>query len=384
MKAWENANASSFTNATNAASDSTKSFSGSERVLAAYAMSTTNVGDLQANVGLRAEQTHTTYTGHVATTPGDATGKKTGAAVITTVPGAQNYLDLFPSLQLRYATSVTSDVRFAVTRAIARPNYSDLAPHLTGEECSVCEHKFNNLSSGNPDLKPQHAWNVDALYENYLSRSSVVSGGLFYKRISDFIYSREFVYNGPVTDFDGYYGTEPANGGDATIAGAEGDWSQRLVFLPPGFDALGFDVNWTHVESRAQIPADTASSSSTLGNPVERSAPLPRTAKNVGNVALTYDVPRFSVRAAWQYQGASIVSYGDGTRTANGDNYFYPHSQIDASAIINLSRDVQLQIQGLNLNNAVFGFFNGAPGSEFSVQREYYGRSFIVGAKYGF
>lgn len=51
---------------------------------------------------------------------------------------------------------------------------------------------------------------------------------------------------------------------------------------------------------------------------------------------------------------------------------------------MNLTPGMQLQIQGVNLNNAVFGFFNGAPGSEFSVQRKYYGRAVIVGVKYEF
>jgi outer membrane receptor for monomeric catechols len=90
------------------------------------------------------------------------------------------------------------------------------------------------------------------------------------------------------------------------------------------------------------------------------------------------------VRAAWQYQGANITSYADGTATAAGDTYFYAHSQIDASVIFNLTRDVSLQLQGLNLNNAVFGFFNGTRDAQFNIQREYYGRSVIFGAKYGF
>ncbi len=381
---WENANIAAFTNTTNAAKDSSGSFSGSERILAAYGMTTTDFGALRVNIGLRVEQTHTDYTGHVLTTPGDTSGAKAGPATITTTPGSQDYLDLFPSVQLRYSTSPTADVRFAVTRAIARPNYGDLAPHLTGEVCSVCQHEFGNLSAGNPNLKPQHAWNLDALYENYFNSSSVISAGVFFKHINDFIYDREFVYNGPVTDFDGYYGTEPANGGSGNVTGVEGDYQTHFRFLPGAWSGLGVDLNWMHAHSSAQILADTASAAATLGSPTTRNAPLPRQANDVGNLALMYDDPRFTIRAAWQYQGANITSYGDGTATANGDNYFYPHSQIDASAMINLTRDVQLQIQGLNLNNAVFGFFNGVPGTEFSVQREYYGRAFIVGVKYGF
>ena len=49
--------------------------------------------------------------------------------------------------------------------------------------------------------------------------------------------------------------------------------------------------------------------------------------------------------------------------------------------LVNLTRRAQLQIQGLNLNNAVFGFYVGDPGAAYSIQREVYGRSFIVGMK---
>jgi hypothetical protein len=52
--------------------------------------------------------------------------------------------------------------------------------------------------------------------------------------------------------------------------------------------------------------------------------------------------------------------------------------------IYNVTQNVSLQLQGLNLNNAVFGFFNGTPDAQFNIQREYYGRSVILGAKYGF
>jgi hypothetical protein len=38
----------------------------------------------------------------------------------------------------------------------------------------------------------------------------------------------------------------------------------------------------------------------------------------------------------------------------------------------------------LSLNNAQFGFFQGTTDKRFDIQREYYGRTFYLGAKYGF
>ncbi|MEO8621991.1 MAG: hypothetical protein ABI625_13055, partial [bacterium] len=186
------------------------------------------------------------------------------------------------------------------------------------------------------------------------------------------------------TEFNGYLATAPFNGGDAHLVGAEFDFARRLDFLPAGWSGLGFDVNWTQVDSRAAVLTDTAKSAATLGSPVIRNAPLPRQAKSLGNFALTYDSPLIGARAAWQYQGANITSYGDGSATPNGDQWFLAHSQLDASLTVNVNTDVSLQLQGLNLNNAVFGFFNGNSDAQFSAQREYYGRSLILAVKYGF
>jgi TonB-dependent receptor len=384
LTAFENANPQLFSNTTKPVSDSLGNFTGGEKVAAAYAMQTMDVGALRINVGLRAENTAVDFSGNVATTPADTNGKATGTAALRRVTGSQNYTDLFPSVQLRYALDDASNLRFAVTRGIARANYSDLAPHLSGEICSSCATRFNNLSAGNPDLKPQHAWNVDLLGEHYIGATGVLSAGVFYKQITDFIFKRQFVYEGPATEFAGYYGVEPANGGDAHLLGAEFDYSQRFDFLSGAWSGLGFDVNWTQVDSKATLPSDTSHSAATLGNPVTREAPLPRQAKSIGNFALTYDSRRWSARAAWQYQGESIYSYGDGSPTPTGDNWFFPHSQIDASLTANLTQDVSIQLQALNLNNAVFGFYNGNPSARFSNQREYYGTGFIMGVKYGF
>ncbi len=379
VHALENANPGGFENATDSLGNLIDSFKGAEKIYSGYVMNTVDLGRLRINVGLRVENTHVDYTGHQ-----EGTDTTTGTTSVATVSGSSSYTDLFPSVQLRYALGSVTNVRAAVTRAIARPNYYDLAPHISGSTCGgVCNTLTNAASAGNPNLQPEHAWNYDLLFEHYLPAAGVVSGGVFYKTITDFQYDKIAIYHGPATQFDGNYVSMPVNGGDGHLFGFEADYAQHLWFLPPALQGLGFDVNWTHVTSKATLLQDV-SDSANVGQTSSRSVKLPRQSPNIANVALVYDSPRFSVRAAWQYQGANITSYADGTATAGGDTYFYAHSQIDASVIFNLTREVSLQLQGLNLNNAVFGFFNGTPDAQFNVQREYYGRSFIFGAKYGF
>jgi TonB-dependent receptor len=368
--AYEDGNPSAFTTQTDTVRNALASFNGKERIFAGYVMNTMDLSpSVHLNLGVRIEMTHSNYLGHVAAS--NAAGDTTTVSAVT---GAQNYTDFFPSAQLRYEVDENTNVRLAVTRAISRPNYSDLAPSLQGTLDPLLQHQYSNLSAGNPNLKPQHAWNFDFLIEKYLpAAGGVISGGVFYKKISDFIGNKDFIYNGPYAQFNGYYGTQPQNGGDGHLTGVEADWSQHLTFLPGILSGLGFDVNWTHVSSSVVVDTTTG-----------RTALMLRTAPDIGNASITYDKGFVSARVAWTYNGANITGYGDGTTTASGDNYFYAHSQFDASAILTITSNVQMQLQVLNINNAVFGFFNGTPDHAYDIQREYYGQTFYFGLKYGF
>ena len=338
-------------------------FYGSEKIYAGYAMNTTNIGAVQLNVGLRLENTQSNYVGHVVL-PNSLIGGATGS---------RNYTDLFPSAQIRYALDDNTNLRVAVTRAIARPNYADLAPSVNGTIDVTAKNDPGNLAVGNPDLRAQHSWNYDILAERFFPQfGGVISGGAFYKQLTDLILTQDFVYQGTDTVFNGYAAQRQANGGSGHLLGFEADWAQHLPFLPGLLSGLGFDANYTHVDSRAVVDLVTM-----------RQAPLLRQAPNLANVALTYDLGRISSRVAWTYNGPNIDAYGDGTATANGDNYFYAHSQIDGSVIYSVTSTSQIQFQVLNINDAPFGFFQGTPAHAYNFQREFYGQTFYFGMKYG-
>jgi TonB-dependent receptor len=374
VNSYEDSHSSDFSQTRNPVKDSLGSFYGSEKIYAAYGMNTTDFGALRVNLGLRVEATSASYLGHSLFQANDASGNPTGLQTLQQVSGTKNYTDLFPSAQLRYAVDPQTNVRFAITRGIARPNYPDLAPNQSGTTCPTCANQpsLSGFTTGNPNLVAQHAWNYDFLVEHYLNTVGVISGGLFYKKLSDVILTRRITYEGP-GPFNGYIGFAPDNGGDGWLSGEEFAYTQRFVMLPGRLAGLGFDGNWTHTQSQVLVDPDGG-----------RKAPLLRQSPNIANAYLTYDQSRFSGRIGWTYNGAMIDAYGDGTPTANGDNYFYPHAQVDGSVVYNATNDVQLQFMILNMNNAVFGFYQGTPGHEYSFQREYYGPTFFFGTKIGF
>ncbi len=71
-----------------------------------------------------------------------------------------------------------------------------------------------------------------------------------------------------------------------------------------------------------------------------------------------------------------------GVKGPGGDNYLYTHYQVDAQGSYKISRRFSVYAYGLNLNNEVFGFYNGSP--QYVVQREYYKPTYAGGVRYTF
>ncbi len=391
-QAYEGANPAMFAlQPGNAVGDALSNYYGHERVAAAYIMHDLDSGPWHLNAGLRFESTYQQYRGYADTVAADF-NSPTSVAGVQQVSGGHTYNDLFPSLQLRYAINDGTNVRVAVTRGIARPDYSALAPTTLGTPNSQVPGgaAFNqSVTIGNPGLQSEYAWNYDVLFEHYMPDDGLISFGGFYKDLHNIIYNQRFQnYSGPIIAYQGAGYTVPLNGPGGHLIGWEADFEQRFAGLPGIFSGLGVAANWTHVNSYALIPNGTFDSTATGFVPsalAPRRAPLFRTSPNLGNVSGTYSYGRVYARVAWVYQGANIASYGDGSNDpTSGDTYFYAHSQIDASLYITVIEGTQLQLQALNLNNAVFGFYNGSPNHPYDIQREYYGQTFYLGIRKSF
>jgi TonB-dependent receptor len=394
------ANQGQFSFATGGSADTAGWFAGTEQVIAGYVMQTFDVSDLHVNLGLRIENTDVGYVGRVQ-------NDTANPDALTVQHGSSRYTDFFPSVQLRYSTDENTNLRFAVTRGIARPNYDQLPPFFSFSG-ALPNSQTSPLSEGNPALKPQYAWNYDLLAEHFFSTVGILSGGVFYKQISQFIFNRTMEYNGPFTQFKPngntfYYVDQPQNGPSAWEYGFELDYTQHMTFLPGAWRGLGFDVNWTYVQSRAKVPIPNNDStfytvplSGAATPPLDSIYPykgtpyrytqIQRQFPNLYNISLLYDYTPVSARLSGQYTSASIYGYGtDGTsNVSSGDNYNYAHFQLDFGFAWAVMPNSSLSIQALNLTNSVFGFFNGTTRNAYNTQREYYGTTVSIGFRQGF
>ena len=59
------------------------------------------------------------------------------------------------------------------------------------------------------------------------------------------------------------------------------------------------------------------------------------------------------------------------------DVYLFSHFQVDAQGSCYLGKGLTAIVAGLNLNNAVFGFYQGSP--QFLIQHEYYKPTYTFG-----
>jgi TonB-dependent receptor len=342
-----------------------------ERVIAEYLMNTLELGHFRLQTGLRVETTQEDFTGYhvlfvnnnyVSTSP---------------VPGHGNYTNFLPSVQLSYRIGGNTQIRAAYGMGVARPNFGDLAPYVVESQ----SQSRKSVSAGNPNLKATRANNFDFLVERYLQPLGLIQAGFFYKDLTDPIYSSTTLLTSG--NYAGYRQSQPINGPNAHIEGFEAAWQQRLSFLPGFLNGTGVAANYSYTSSEATVPGRT-----------DKPA-LVRQGPHNWNVGMTYDKGRFTMRLGVQHNDAYIYSYnwdgntdpfnfqdgsGGGLHGPNGDVYLYAHTQVDIQGGYRFPHGVQLIVSGLNLNNEVFGFYQGSP--IFPIQREYYRPTISVGFRW--
>ncbi len=359
----------------------------SERVVAGYLQNTITVGHFKVVGGLRIEGTQASFLGTIAkfgcgpSDPPTCVPKNpdTGDFVFrgdTSVPGAQTYPNFLPSVQVQYNINGSTNIRAAYGRGIARPNFSDLPPF------QLVEQGRNRVTIGNPALRPTHANDYDLLFEHYLKSVGIIEAGWFYKDLSNPIFQ---IQTTPTTGpFTGFQQRQPINGRKAHITGVEFAWQQHFTSLPGLLKGFGVSANYSYTTSQAKFPIDP-----NTGNPTRMDSPaLLRQAPNNWNFDTTYDKGPISARLGLTHNDRNIFFYNfqdgadGGINGPNGDVYYYPHTQVDAQVSYRIPRGhgVHFIVSMLNLNNEVFGFYQGS--EQFPIQREYYSRTISGGLRW--
>jgi TonB-dependent receptor len=369
--AYERANPGAFTSSSTQGQDP-QEFDIVEKVSAGYVMNTVDISSrLRFAAGLRIEGTSDSVNNF------SVNSTCTSTSCITPNSFSGSSVTLLPSASLKYAVGSDSYLRFVYARGLSRPDPQDIAQALDWSITANGSNKYA-VSLGNPNLKAETGDDIDVLVEHYLKPFGMISAGYFYKHLRNPIVTESSLINNyqpPGGPLGQYLATQPINAGSAWISGFEAQYLQHFGSLPGRWAGLGLSANYGYTASRtADIPGRS-------DHPR-----LLRTSPNAFNVSPTYDWGRFSLRVGMSYNQASIYGYQyadgapGGLKGPLSDIYFYTHFQVDAQGSVRMQHGLTFVIYGLNLNNEVFGFYQGSP--QYMIQREYYQPTVAAGIRW--
>jgi iron complex outermembrane recepter protein len=282
------------------------------------------------------------------------------------------YSETLPSLNLAYNVSESLLARFAVSRAMTRPNPGDLQPFTSISTAGV-------VSQGNPDLDPYIADQLDGGVEWYFSEGAVLGGNLFYKEITGFVTRRNIpqpfrnagIPLDTVTDptirallpngldtvllFNTPVNIEPVT----YLKGAEVLYQQRLDKLLPG---LGVTLNFTRLDSGSQTIIGLA--------------------ENNYNAVAYYEQQRFALRLSYNYRDDYVECELNCGSTSPETGFRREAGYLDFSGSVNfeaLGQELTLSLEALNLTDEEEYSFYGYENRANTLNKP--GRQFILGIR---
>ncbi|PTB96427.1 hypothetical protein C9994_07300 [Marivirga lumbricoides] len=338
--------------------ESVESYKATEDVYAAYLMTKLQFKKLMALGGFRYETTKVTYNSQAAIF--DVEGDLDR---IDPIDGGVTYDFLLPQIHFKYQLNPLTNIRFAATASYSRPNFEDIVPS------QEIELNAREGSIGNPELAPVSAYNIDLMGEHYFGTVGIISAGLFYKNLDNFIFTQR--YDSIINNINVVL-NQSRNGESAELLGFELAYQQNMTFLPGALKGIGLYANYTYTNSLANI-------SNRSGEAGTEEIRLPGQAAHVGNLSLAYDYGKFNLRASANFNGEYISELGD---EADEDVYVKSRMQIDLTGAYRITRNFQVFGEFMNLTNQPYEVYQGS--EDQYIQREFYSWWSRVGVKFNF
>ncbi len=159
-------------------------------------------------------------------------------------PVRQRSSVLSPIVETLLKLSVTDQLRFGLTRTYKAPTMFQLVPRRYVIDND--NNPNNPDTEGNPALRPELAWGLDAAWEHYFGKDGMVGMSVFARRIDDV--TLQYLYQSGAR-----WISTPQNAGRASVRGAV--WEAKLPLKTLFGDAPAIDLranlarNWSHVDS---------------------------------------------------------------------------------------------------------------------------------------
>ena len=358
-----------------------------ERVMAGYVMANSKFDWGSVVGGVRVEKV-TNRGQSLATIPG----------VTGTIETNNSTVLAFPSLHLNFDVESDKKLRIGFTSGAARADYDQMRPNVVVDDAN------QRISGGNPAIKPERAYGVDAYFEYYVRPQGYVMLGAFYKRVEDVLYTSRRSFGSDTLNFNGidrsgYAFSGITNGGKGRVFGFEAAFQMQLepftenLGLPDWMGGFGISANATYNDSKVEKPAILDNAGLTLVP--ARDVPLPGTSEVSYNVGGYYEKYGLSLRLQYQMRTTWADGFADNLADA-GDTYWAGDDELDFSARYELVKGLEVYFDASNLlNNAgrrysdpsnllrAFGITAPRDG-RYTIESETFGRRFSGGVRFTF
>jgi TonB-dependent receptor len=319
------------------------------------------------------------------------------------------FTNWLPSFNVRLGLDRQDFLRFAYSRALARPdigllrnfvainapaiNTSPDSPYVVYNSPTAAHVAANvtgynfvfQANAGNAALKPLMSDQFDISFERYMGRSSSFTIAAFYKRLTNSIaYGQTYrsITNNGSTQLVQVNGPQNVHSG-GELTGFEAAYQTFFTFLPGLLDGLGMQLNYTYVHQSGINNSNliTATSGGDVGavgigipaaggaGPVIDSHQLAGISKHTFNVVGLYEKGPLGVRLAYNWRSRYLTQNLD---CCIGLPVFQKAAGfLDGSIRFSLNRFVELSVDATNLLNTrtvyqqeVFGDSPLTPGAK--------------------
>lgn len=338
----------------------TADYTANEDILSGYGQARFDIGATNVLVGLRVEKTD--FEGSAVSV--------NAANVETPVSVSRDQTDFFPNLTLRHSFSDQLVGRFALTRAISRPDYTDIVPRVLETTETSGTNTRTTVARGNPDLRPTLSNNVDAGLEYYLRPLGVISANAFYKDLSNYrftLVTDGVPYVTPTTTVAQV--TEARNARDGHIAGIEFNWQQTFDFLPGWASGFGVFANYTLTDAEIKTSRAFAGRDTFV---------LPGQSDETYNAALFYERYGFSARVSYTHRSDFLEAI-DATNPGK-DLYVEGRGQLDFTASYDFGNGVEVFGEAKNLTDSAGVRYYGV--KERTYEYEKFGYNVFLGVRF--
>ena len=263
-----------------------------ENIAAGYLMAKYNWQGLEVIAGVRAEHTDQ---GYILDYPRKEESE-----------GNQDYVDILPSVHVKYNVHRNANLRFSYGRSINRPGFFEIVPY------TILNEDYDE--KGNPDLKHTVADNLDLRYEFFPRSSEQFMIGLFWKKL------RNPIEYGLINEGQSTFIT-PMNFGNAVNAGVEVD-------IMKYFNWFGIKANYTYTNSSITTTKRVRQGTEVVN--VSQTRPLYGQAAHVANLSLLFKFAKAGVEAqvSGSYTGKRLSEISN---WLDNDIWEAGYMQLDAS-----------------------------------------------------